>query len=69
VKATVEACRVAKEAAATAAEGIATASCALLNTLRDREKELDRLDMELTRASPRSSLRSPKPKPANSWPA
>jgi hypothetical protein len=29
VKRTVEACRVAKEAAATAAEGIATASCPL----------------------------------------
>ena len=39
--------RVAKEAAATAAEGIATASIALLNTLREREKDLDRLDMEI----------------------
>src|ERR1700730_19214207 len=47
VKRTIEACRVATEAAATAAEGIATASCALLNTLREREKELDRLDMEI----------------------
>jgi phosphate transport system protein len=47
VKLTAEACRVAKEAAATAAEGIATASSALLNTLRAREKELDRLDMEI----------------------
>jgi len=47
VKRTIEACRVAKEAAATAAEGIATASIPLLNTLRDREKELDRLDMEI----------------------
>ena len=47
VKRTVEACRVAKEAAATAAEGIATASCPLLSTLREREKELDRLDMEI----------------------
>ena len=47
VKRTVEACQVAKEAAATAAEGIATASCPLLNTLREREKELDRLDMEI----------------------
>ncbi len=44
VKRTIEACRVAKEAAATAAEGIATASSSLLNTLREREKELDRLD-------------------------
>ena len=47
VKRTIEACRVATEAAATAAEGIATASCPLLNTLREREKELDRLDMEI----------------------
>ncbi len=47
VKRTIEACRVATEAAATAAEGIATASSALLNTLREREKELDRLDMEI----------------------
>ena len=31
----------------TAAEGIATASSPLLNTLREREKELDRLDMEI----------------------
>ena len=30
----------AKDAASTAAEGIATASIALLNTLRDREKDL-----------------------------
>ena len=44
---TIEACRVAKEAAATAAEGIATASSSLLNTLREREKELDRLDQEI----------------------
>ena len=45
VKQTVEACRVAKEAAAAAAEGVATASSVLLNSLRDQEKELDRLDM------------------------
>ena len=47
VKRTIEACRVATEAAATAAEGIATASCPLLNTLSEREKELDRLDMRV----------------------
>lgn len=47
VRRTVEACHVAKEAAGTAAEGIATASISLLNTLREREKELDRLDMEI----------------------
>jgi len=44
---TIEACRVAKEAAATAAEGIATGSSPLLSTLRDKEKELDRLDQEI----------------------
>jgi phosphate transport system protein len=47
VKRTIEACRVAKEAAGTAAEGIATGSTPLLNTLREREKELDNLDMEI----------------------
>ena len=44
---TIEACRVAKEAAGTAAAGIATGSSPLLNTLRDRERELDNLDMEI----------------------
>jgi len=44
---TIEACRVAKNAAATAAEGIATGSAALLGSLRDKEKELDTLDQEI----------------------
>ena len=44
---TIEACRVAQEAAATAAEGIATGSAPLLNSLREREKELDTLDREI----------------------
>jgi phosphate transport system protein len=47
VRLTVQACQLAKEAAATAAEGIATGSTALLNSLRQREKELDKLDMEI----------------------
>src|SRR5437879_11189491 len=47
VRRTVEACQVAKEAAAAAAEGIATGSSALLNSLRQRERELDTLDMEI----------------------
>jgi len=47
VRHTAEACKLAKEAAPTAAEGIATASIPLLNTLREREKELDRLDREI----------------------
>jgi phosphate transport system protein len=47
VRRTVEACHVAKEAAAAAAEGIATGSAALLNSIRQREKELDTIDMEI----------------------
>jgi len=47
VRLTVRACQVAKDAAGAAAEGIATGSTALLNSLRQREKELDRLDMEI----------------------
>lgn len=47
VQRTIEACRLAKEAAAAAAEGIATGSSPLLNSLRDRERELDKLDMEI----------------------
>src|SRR5271154_1769893 len=44
---TIEACRLAKEAAATAAEGIATGSAPLLNSIREKEKELDTLDREI----------------------
>jgi phosphate transport system protein len=44
---TVHACHIAKEAAAAAAEGIATGSSPLLNSIRVREKELDQLDMEI----------------------
>jgi len=47
VRLTVQACQVAKEAAGAAAEGIATGSSALLVSLRQREKELDTLDMEI----------------------
>jgi phosphate transport system protein len=47
VRRTVEACRLAKEAAGAAAEGIASGSSALLNSLRQRERELDALDMEI----------------------
>src|SRR6202162_5946603 len=47
VKRTIEACQVAKEAAGAAAEGIATGSSALLNTMRVREKQLDEMDMEI----------------------
>jgi phosphate transport system protein len=47
VRRTVQACQVAKDAAAAAAEGIATGSATLLHSIRQREKELDALDMEI----------------------
>lgn len=47
VRRTVEACHVAKEAAAAAAEGIATGSASLLNSIRRRERDLDTFDMEI----------------------
>ena len=47
VRRTVEACLMAKEAAGAAAEGIATGSTALLNSLRQRERDLDTLDREI----------------------
>jgi len=47
VRRTVEACRMAKDAASAAAEGIATGSNTLLGSLRQRERELDTLDMEI----------------------
>jgi hypothetical protein len=69
VRRTVEACHMAKEAAAAAAEGIATGSSTLLNSVRQRERELDTLDLEIdngvTTALPPSSLSAP----ANSSPA
>jgi phosphate transport system protein len=50
VRRTIEACRLAKEAAGAAAEGMATGSNALLNSLRQRELTLDALDMEIDAA-------------------
>ncbi len=47
VSLTVEACHLAKEAASAAAEGIATGSNSLLNSLRERERQLDTLDREI----------------------
>ncbi len=44
---TVHACNVAKAAAGAAAEGIATGSKPSLNSIRQLEKELDELDMEI----------------------
>ena len=50
VRRTIEACHLAKEAAGAAAEGIATGSATLLNSLRQRERELDTFDMEIDSA-------------------
>jgi phosphate transport system protein len=47
VRRTVEACYMAQQAAGAAAEGIATGSSPLLNSLRRRERELDTLDCEI----------------------
>jgi len=47
VQQTIAACRLAKEAAGAAAEGIATGSIPLLKSLRERERLLDTLDMEI----------------------
>ena len=44
---TVEACGLAREAAAIAAEGIATGSMSRLNAIRECEKELDAIDLEV----------------------
>ena len=47
VRGTVDACEVAKGAAGIAAEGIATGSSALFNTIRERERALDKMDTEV----------------------
>lgn len=47
VSRTIDACEVAEEAAGIAAEGIATGSSALLGTIRERERILDQMDMEV----------------------
>src|SRR5215470_10271506 len=47
IRRTVEACELAREAAAIAAEGIATGSLARLNGIRTCEKELDAIDTEI----------------------
>jgi phosphate transport system protein len=47
VKRTVEGCELAREAAAIAAEGIATGSMSRLNAIRQCEKDLDAIDMEV----------------------
>jgi phosphate transport system protein len=47
VKRTVEACELARQGAAIAAEGIATGSMSRLNAIRECEKELDAIDVEI----------------------
>jgi len=47
VKRTVEACQLARQAAAIAAEGIATGSMSRLNDIRQCEKDLDAIDLEV----------------------
>src|SRR5262245_58133545 len=47
VKRTVEACERAREAASVAAEGIATGSMSHLNAIRQCEKDLDAMDLEI----------------------
>ena len=47
VKRTVEACELARQAAAIAAEGIATGSMSRLNAIRECEKDLDAIDLEV----------------------
>ncbi len=47
IRRTVEACEVAREAAAIAAEGVATGSLSRLNHIRQCEKDLDAIDLEI----------------------
>ena len=47
IRRTVEACELAREAAAIAAEGIATGSLSRLNGIRQCEKDLDAIDAEI----------------------
>jgi len=47
---TIEACRLAREAAGAAAEGIATGAATSLQFIRARERELDELDLEIDTA-------------------
>jgi phosphate transport system protein len=47
VKRTVEACELTREAASIAAEGIATGSMSRLNAIRQCEKDLDAMDLEI----------------------
>jgi phosphate transport system protein len=60
VKRTVEACELARQAAAIAAEGIATGAMSHLNAIRQCEKELDAIDMEVDAGVTSSITRVPE---------
>jgi len=60
VQRTVEACELAREAAAIAAEGIATGSMSRLNDIRQCEKELDAIDLEVDSGVTACILRVPE---------
>jgi phosphate transport system protein len=60
VKRTVEACELARQAAAIAAEGIATGSMSHLNAIRQCEKELDAIDLEVDTGVTSSITRVPE---------
>src|SRR5260221_12131642 len=62
VQRTVEACELAREAAAIAAEGIATGSMSRLNAIRECEKELDPIDMEVDSGVTSTITRVPEAK-------
>ena len=64
---TVEACELAREAAAIAAEGIATGSMSRLNAIRQCEKELDAIDVEVDDGVTLPSARCRRTRPGNCW--
>ena len=66
---TLQACRVARIAAGNVAEGIATGVPALLEGVREREKELDMFDRYIDQGVTSVITKVMKDRPANSWPA
>ena len=60
VRRTVEACELAREAAAIAAEGVATGSMSRLDAIRQCEKDLDAIDLEVDSGVTTSITRVPE---------
>src|SRR5580658_11187893 len=60
VQRTVEGCELARQAAAIAAEGIDTGSMSRLNAIRQCEKELDAIDLEVDNGVTTSITRVPE---------